>query len=198
MLKSHFCITGYFATAPLPEYAVEGQMDALMMDMEEDLAVLFSDDDFEDDALDGFGEEEVWEVAPGLPGSDAEIAAGVIIGEIGLRVLAVEGQMQVMASQMIQAVDRWIQRWCSVSELGQQTSTQRDEKRLQDRLNGSTLQVITQERHADRAAADYCYRDEQQGEHADAVHFRIGEMDCSLREKTTRTPVVLLIFPFDF
>ncbi|GJV14394.1 hypothetical protein Tco_1359717, partial [Tanacetum coccineum] len=33
-----------------------------------------------------------------IQGSDAEIAAGVIIGEIGPRVLAVEGQMQVMAS----------------------------------------------------------------------------------------------------
>ncbi|GKC70073.1 hypothetical protein Tco_1115956 [Tanacetum coccineum] len=41
---------------------VEGQIDAPMMDMEEDLAVLFGDDDFEDDASDGFGEEEVWEV----------------------------------------------------------------------------------------------------------------------------------------
>ncbi|GJW91366.1 hypothetical protein Tco_0168919 [Tanacetum coccineum] len=40
----------------------EGQMDAPMMDMEEDLAALFGDDDFEDDASDGFGEEEVWEV----------------------------------------------------------------------------------------------------------------------------------------
>ncbi|GJZ73710.1 hypothetical protein Tco_0637856 [Tanacetum coccineum] len=39
-------------------------------------------------------------------GSDAEVATGVTIGEIGLRVLAVEGQMQVMASQMIQDVDR--------------------------------------------------------------------------------------------
>ncbi|GKG05719.1 hypothetical protein Tco_0325805 [Tanacetum coccineum] len=39
-------------------------------------------------------------------GSDAEIAAGVTIGEIGPRVLAMEGQMQVMASQMIQVVDR--------------------------------------------------------------------------------------------
>ncbi|GJW88519.1 hypothetical protein Tco_0163859 [Tanacetum coccineum] len=38
------------------------EMDALMMDMEEDLAALFGDDDFEDDASDGFGEEEVWEV----------------------------------------------------------------------------------------------------------------------------------------
>ncbi|GJR67275.1 hypothetical protein Tco_0013340 [Tanacetum coccineum] len=126
---------------------VEGKMDAPMMDMEEDLAVLFCDDDFEDDASDGFSEEEAWEVnedwlmapttpppvlavpppsvyevggpsttiaegtsfpqvALGLPGSDTEIAPGVIIREIGWRVLAVEGQMQVMASQMIQAVDR--------------------------------------------------------------------------------------------
>ncbi|GKA82686.1 hypothetical protein Tco_0789434, partial [Tanacetum coccineum] len=155
---------------------VEGHMDASMIDMEEDLAVLFGDDDFEDDASDGIGKEEVWEVnedwlmapttpppmlmvpppsvyevgglstavaegpyfpqvAPGLPvppcmiedlstrldnleyghgqlvqrviqGSDAEITIGVTIGEIGPRVLALEGQMQVMASQMIQAVDR--------------------------------------------------------------------------------------------
>ncbi|GKB95774.1 hypothetical protein Tco_0981911 [Tanacetum coccineum] len=149
---------------------VEGQMDAPMMDMEEDLAVLFGDDDFEDDASDGFGEEEVWEVnedwlmAPTTPppvlavpppsvyevggpstavaegpsfpqGSDAEIAAGVIIGEIGPRVLAVEGQMQVMASQMIQAVDRVEQVGVQV-ELGQQTSTQRDET-----VTGLTQQV---------------------------------------------------------
>ncbi|GKB24493.1 hypothetical protein Tco_0863894 [Tanacetum coccineum] len=184
---------------------VEGPMDAPMMDMEEDLAVLFGDDDFEDDASDGFGEEEVWEVnedwlmapttpppvlavpppsvyevggpstavaegpsfpqvAPGLPvppsviedlstrldnleyghgqlvqrvvqGSDAEIAAGVTIGEIGPRVLAVEGQMQVMASQMIQAVDRVEQVGVQV-ELGQQTSTQRDET-----VTGLTQQV---------------------------------------------------------
>ncbi|GKD69042.1 hypothetical protein Tco_1323132 [Tanacetum coccineum] len=38
--------------------------------------------------------------------SDAEIVAGVIIGGIGPRVLVVEGQMQVMASEMIQVVDR--------------------------------------------------------------------------------------------
>ncbi|GKA49309.1 hypothetical protein Tco_0742382 [Tanacetum coccineum] len=184
---------------------VEGQMDAPMMDMEEDLVVLFGDDDLEDDALDGFGEEEVWEVndnwlmapttpppllvvplpsvyevggpstavaegpsfpqvAPGLPvppcmiedlstrldkleyehgqlvqrviqGSDAEIAAGVTIGEIGPRVLVVEGQMQVMASQMIQAVDR-VEQVGVQAELGQQTSTQRDET-----VTGLTQQV---------------------------------------------------------
>ncbi|GKA49505.1 putative reverse transcriptase domain-containing protein [Tanacetum coccineum] len=77
----------FFAPAPLPEYAdgvssveevaepvveaeedqvtapvvdaVEGQMDAPMMDMEEDLVVLFGDDEFEDEASDRFGEEEV-------------------------------------------------------------------------------------------------------------------------------------------
>ncbi|GJS04542.1 hypothetical protein Tco_0321050 [Tanacetum coccineum] len=47
--------------APVVDIA-EGQMNAPVMDMEEDLAALFGDDDFEDDASDGFGEEEVWEV----------------------------------------------------------------------------------------------------------------------------------------
>ncbi|GJV04863.1 hypothetical protein Tco_1338432 [Tanacetum coccineum] len=47
---------------------VEGQMDAPMMDMEENLIALFGegdefdDDDLEDDAPNGFEEEEVWEV----------------------------------------------------------------------------------------------------------------------------------------
>ncbi|GJX50846.1 hypothetical protein Tco_0277691 [Tanacetum coccineum] len=36
----------------------EEQMDAPVMDMEEDLAVLFGDDNFEDDASDGFDKEE--------------------------------------------------------------------------------------------------------------------------------------------
>ncbi|GJT09023.1 hypothetical protein Tco_0843485 [Tanacetum coccineum] len=36
-------------------------MDVPVMNMEEDLAALFGDDDFEDDASDGFDEEEVWE-----------------------------------------------------------------------------------------------------------------------------------------
>ncbi|GJU25380.1 hypothetical protein Tco_1164001 [Tanacetum coccineum] len=187
---------------------VEGQMDAPMMDMKEDLAVLFGDDDFEDDASDGFGEEEVWEVhedwlmapttpltvlavppssvykvggpsiavakgpsfpqvAPGLPGSDAEIAAGVIIGEIG----------------RVGSVDFYPER--------------RDGYRIDSAGSGLAGRCAA-ERHVDPAAVDYCYRDEQHGEHADAVHFRIGETDCSLREKTTRTPIVLFVFHFDF
>ncbi|GJY99597.1 hypothetical protein Tco_0517027 [Tanacetum coccineum] len=38
--------------------------------------------------------------------SDAGVADGITIGEIGPRVSAVEGRVQVMASQMVQAVDR--------------------------------------------------------------------------------------------
>ncbi|GKD76741.1 hypothetical protein Tco_1339362 [Tanacetum coccineum] len=188
---------------------------------EQDLAVLFGDDDFEDDASDGFGEEEVWEVnedwlmapttpplvlavpppgvyevggpstavaegpsfpqvPPGLPvplcmiedlrviqGSDAEIAAGVTIGEIG----------------RVGSADFYLER--------------RDGYRIDSAGSGLAGRCATK-RHADPAAADYYYRDEQQGEHADAVHFGIGETDCSLREKTTRTPVVLFVFHFDF
>ncbi|GKE07547.1 hypothetical protein Tco_1399565 [Tanacetum coccineum] len=37
----------------------EEQMDAPVIDMEEDLVALFGDDDFEDDASDGFDKEEV-------------------------------------------------------------------------------------------------------------------------------------------
>ncbi|GJX99784.1 hypothetical protein Tco_0356803, partial [Tanacetum coccineum] len=38
--------------------------------------------------------------------SDAEVASGITIGEIGPRVAAVEGQVQVMASQMVYTADR--------------------------------------------------------------------------------------------
>nr|GEU79270.1 reverse transcriptase domain-containing protein [Tanacetum cinerariifolium] len=93
----------------------EGQMDFPMIDMEEDLATLFDDDDFEDDASDGFSEEEV---------NDAEVAASVTIGELGPRIYAVEGQVQVMASQMVYAADRWEQVGAQV-EQGQQTAAQR-------------------------------------------------------------------------
>ncbi|GJW52878.1 hypothetical protein Tco_0096963 [Tanacetum coccineum] len=92
----------------------EGQMDVPVMDIEDDLAALFSDDD----ASDGFDGEEVWEVnekwlmAPTTPPpmlavppssvyevSDAEVAAGVTIEELGPGVYAVEGQVQVIDSE---------------------------------------------------------------------------------------------------
>ncbi|GKE51189.1 hypothetical protein Tco_1486345 [Tanacetum coccineum] len=154
-----------------PVDEVEEQMITPVVDMDEDIAMLFGDDDFEDDASEGIDEEEVWEVneewlmapvtpppmlevggpstaaaegpsfplpAPGLPisssviedlstrlgnleyrhsqlekkviqVSDVEVATGVSIREIGPRVFVMEGQMQVMASQMIHAADRWEQ-----------------------------------------------------------------------------------------
>nr|GEV60039.1 hypothetical protein [Tanacetum cinerariifolium] len=94
------------------------EMVAPLMDMEEDLAALFG----EDDDSEVFDEEKAWEV-----GAQVE---------------------QV-----------------------QQTTAQRDE----------TTDELT-----------------QQGEHTDAVHFRIGETDCSIREKTTRTLVVLVALHFHF
>nr|GFA13378.1 hypothetical protein [Tanacetum cinerariifolium] len=41
--------------------------------------------------------------------SNAELATGVTIGELGSRIYVVEGQVQVMASQMVYAADRWEQ-----------------------------------------------------------------------------------------
>ncbi|GJX45167.1 hypothetical protein Tco_0261843 [Tanacetum coccineum] len=58
--------------------------------------------------------------------SDAEVADSIAIREIGPRVSTVEGQMQVMASQMVQAVSRLEQVGVHV-EQGQQAATQRDE-----------------------------------------------------------------------
>ncbi|GKC36762.1 hypothetical protein Tco_1049146 [Tanacetum coccineum] len=192
---------------------VEGPMDATMIDMEEDLVVLFGDDDFEDDTSYGFGEEEAWEVnegwlmapttpppvlevpppsvyevggpstavaegpsfpqvAPGLPvppsviedlsthldnleyghgqlvqrviqGSDAEIATGVIIGEIG-RVRSADFYPERRDGYMIDSAGSGLAGRCAA------------------------------ERHADPAAADYCYQDEQQGEHAAFWDWRNG------------------------
>nr|GEW46411.1 hypothetical protein [Tanacetum cinerariifolium] len=57
--------------------------------------------------------------------SDAEVADGITIEDIGLRVFAIEGQVQVMASQMVQAMDR-LEQVGAHGEQGQYTGTQRD------------------------------------------------------------------------
>nr|GEW14756.1 hypothetical protein [Tanacetum cinerariifolium] len=114
---------------------MEEQMIAPMMDAEEDIAMLFGEDDFSDDDSERVEEEEVWEVnkewmmapvtPPFVPAMqppsdghgqlvkkmiqviDAEVAIGISIMEIGLRVFAIEGHVQVMASQMVRAADRF-------------------------------------------------------------------------------------------
>ncbi|GJX10720.1 hypothetical protein Tco_0200579 [Tanacetum coccineum] len=153
-------------TEPIDE--AEKQMVALIVDMDEDIAMLFVDDD----ASEGF--DERWLEGPSTAAfdgtsffstpqhsglivplspsvikdlstdlgnleygygqlvkkvihvSDTEVAAGVTIGEIGPMVFAIEGQVQVMASQMVHAADSYAAK-----------------------------------RHTDLAAADYGIRDEQ-------------------------------------
>nr|GEW30464.1 hypothetical protein [Tanacetum cinerariifolium] len=83
-------------TEPMVE--MEEHVIALLIDMEEDLAILFGDDNFTDDDSEGFEDDE--EV------SDAEVANDIAIREIGHRVFTVEGHVQVMASQMVQTMGR--------------------------------------------------------------------------------------------
>ncbi|GJX77847.1 hypothetical protein Tco_0324658 [Tanacetum coccineum] len=82
------------------ELIAEGKKQVIspVIDVEEDIAMLFDDDDFSDDDSKGFEDDE--EVR------NVEVADGIAIGEIGPRVSAVEGQVQVMASQMVQVVGR--------------------------------------------------------------------------------------------
>ncbi|GJZ81296.1 hypothetical protein Tco_0646290, partial [Tanacetum coccineum] len=175
-----------------PMVVAEEPMVASVIDMEEDLIVLFGeDDDFEDDDSEGFDEEEVWEVnkewmmapvtpppmltvqppsvyevggpstaaaegpsfpllTPGLPiplvvieelsthlgnleyghgqllqkviqVSDAEVAAGVTIGEIGPRVFAIEGQ--ALQADMQQRDTQIQQLQTTVTKMGSREST---------------------------------------------------------------------------
>nr|GEY32231.1 hypothetical protein [Tanacetum cinerariifolium] len=68
--------------------------------------------------------------ASGLPippsVSDDKVAGGITIWEIGPRVFAIEGQVQVMVSQMVQPEDDLEQVGAQV-EQGLQTAAQRDE-----------------------------------------------------------------------
>ncbi|GJV50576.1 hypothetical protein Tco_1440788 [Tanacetum coccineum] len=56
--------------------------------------------------------------------SDVEVAASISIGEIDPRVFAVEGQVQVMASQMVYAVDRF-------EQIGAQAAVQQRDSQIQ-------------------------------------------------------------------
>ncbi|GJZ84165.1 hypothetical protein Tco_0649504 [Tanacetum coccineum] len=198
-----------------PIVEAEEQVIALVIDMDEDIAMLFGDDDFGDDDSEGFDEEEVWEVneewlmapitpplmpvvpppsiyevggpstaaaegqsfpllAPGLPVppnvikdlitrmgnleyghgqlmkkviqvSDAEVADGITIGEIGPRVSAIEGHVQVMASQMVQAEDG-LEQVGAQMEQGQEAATQRDEVITGLTQHVQALQAAVQQR----------------------------------------------------
>ncbi|GJZ30533.1 hypothetical protein Tco_0575580 [Tanacetum coccineum] len=86
--------------------------------------------------------------------SDAEVAAGVTIREIGPRVFAIEGQVQVMASQMGHAADLWEQVGAQVEQ-------------------GFACSCAS-ERHADPAAVDYSFKNGQPEELTNSVHLGDG------------------------
>ncbi|GJU91355.1 hypothetical protein Tco_1303778 [Tanacetum coccineum] len=167
---------------------------APMIDMEEDLAMLFGDDDFSDNGLDDDEDnDDVWEMdeewlmapvtphpmpvmplpstyevggsstaaaeehsftllAPGVPMpplviedlctrmgnleyghgqlvkkvitvSDDEVADSIAIGEIGPKVSTIEGQMQVMTSQMVQVASELEQLQTLVTEMSSREGT---------------------------------------------------------------------------
>nr|GEY48468.1 hypothetical protein [Tanacetum cinerariifolium] len=77
--------------------------------------------------------------------SDSEVATGVSITEIDLKVFAIEGQVQVMAFQMVHATDRWEQVGAQI-EQGQQTATQRYETIAELTQQVQILQAVVQQR----------------------------------------------------
>ncbi|GJX51552.1 hypothetical protein Tco_0278397 [Tanacetum coccineum] len=135
----------------------EGQMDVPVTDMEEDLAVLFGDDDFEDDASDGFGEEEVGGPStavaegPSFPYPALGLPVPPFVTEdLSIRLGNLEyGHVQlvkkVMASQMIHVVDIVEQVGAQV-EQGQQTAAQRDKTIVELTQQVQALQIDVQQR----------------------------------------------------
>ncbi|GJR94817.1 hypothetical protein Tco_0266991 [Tanacetum coccineum] len=75
----------------------EEQVIALVVDMDEDVAMLFGNDDFKDDDFEGFDEEEVWEVneewlmAPVTPPSMPAVPPPSVYEVGGPSTVAVEG-----------------------------------------------------------------------------------------------------------
>nr|GEX68548.1 hypothetical protein [Tanacetum cinerariifolium] len=184
---------GWIETDVLLLGEVGAEVITLVIDVKEDLAMLFDDEDFCDNDSEGFeDEEEVWEVneewlmAPVTPPSIPVVptpstyevggpstaavegqsftlpASGfpvppsviedlstriddIIIREINTRVSAVEGQVHVMASQMVQAVGR-LKHVGTHVEQGQQAATQRDEVIFELSQQVQILQAAMQQR----------------------------------------------------
>ncbi|GKA91751.1 hypothetical protein Tco_0813676 [Tanacetum coccineum] len=103
--------------------------------------------------------------------SDVEVAASVSIREIGLRVFAIEGQMQVMASQMVHAAHRWEQVGAQV-EQGQQTATQRDKEITGLTQQVQALQADGQQRDTQIQQLQTAVTEMSSRESTDAVYFR--------------------------
>ncbi|GJU76374.1 hypothetical protein Tco_1273444 [Tanacetum coccineum] len=176
-----------------PTDEAEEQMIALVVDMDKDIAMLFGDDDFEDDASEGFDEEEVWEVneewlmAPVTPplmlvvqspsvyelGGPSTVAAEgpsfpllaprlpvppSVIEDLSTRLGNLEYEHGQLVKKVIQVSDAEVAAGVTIGEIGpreqvgaqveqgQQTATQRDEEIVGLTQQVQALQAAVQQR----------------------------------------------------
>nr|GFD11310.1 hypothetical protein [Tanacetum cinerariifolium] len=123
---------------------VEEQMVALVVDMKEELAMLFVIKDL----CTRMGNLEYGHSQPVkkvIQLSDAKVADGIAIREIIPRVSAIEGHVQVMTSQMVQVVGK-LEKVGTQIEQGQQATTQQDETIEGLSQQVQTLQAAVQQR----------------------------------------------------
>nr|GEU89207.1 hypothetical protein [Tanacetum cinerariifolium] len=126
--------------------------------VDEDIAMLFGDDEFEDDDSKGFDEEEVYEVkeewlmAPVTPPSMPVVPPSSINEDLSARLGNLEyGHGQLM-KKVIQVSDAEVADVISIGEVGaqveqgQQTATQRDEVITRLSQQVQTLQAAMQQR----------------------------------------------------
>ncbi|GKA63823.1 hypothetical protein Tco_0763429 [Tanacetum coccineum] len=154
-LRPDRCQAGIADSRPISCRGRE-QVIAPMIDVEEDIAMLFGDDDFSDDDSDCTPPPSTYEVGgPSTAAAEGQSFSlqhldflclhNIAIGEIGPRVSAVEGQVHVMAFQMVQVVGRLEQVGTQV-EQGQQAATQRDEVIFRLSQQVQTLHAAVQQR----------------------------------------------------
>ncbi|GJW09097.1 hypothetical protein Tco_1571520 [Tanacetum coccineum] len=180
----------FFAPETLPEYA--DMVDEPM----EDLVALFGDDDFEDDASDGFDEEEVWEVnvewlmAPTTPPPMLAVPLPSVYEVRGPSTSAGEGPSLPHSASGLSVPPSVIKDLSTClgnleyghGQLGlccrgTGTSDSIPNESCYKQMGAGTAGTAgssAAERHADPAAADYSYWDGQPGEHTDAVHLGDG------------------------
>ncbi|GJV24243.1 hypothetical protein Tco_1376938 [Tanacetum coccineum] len=141
-----------------PVAEVEEQMIAPVVDMDKDNAMLFGDDDFEDDASEGFDEEEVWKVneewlmAPVTP----PLMPAVVIEDLSTRLGNLEYGHGQLVKKVIHVSDAEVAAGVSIEEIsprvfaiegqGQQIAAQRDETIAELTQQVQALQAAIQQR----------------------------------------------------
>ncbi|GJS56606.1 hypothetical protein Tco_0629968 [Tanacetum coccineum] len=188
--------------------ADEPMVIAPVVDMDKDIAMLFGDDEFEDDAFEGFDEEEVWEVNEEwlmslvTPPPMLAVQPPSVYKVGGPSTASVEGPSFPLPAPGLPVPPSVIEDLSTRLGNLEYGHGQLVKKVIQvmtsqmvhaaDRWEQVGAQVdCAVERHANSAAADYGLGDEQPGELTDVVHFWDGYATCNIREKTPRTSVVL-------